>query len=209
MKNKNIIVFSPHNDDLELAMGGTALKYQDEGYNIIKVIFAAGHMSNPHLKEEYVVKARERQALKVERKFGFYKTIFFKLEDTKFKHEIEFVRKDIEKLIKKYEPKKIFIPAFQDVHPDHRAVTKLVKDILKNKNVEILAYEVWSFLDENLPKVYIDVTPYFKDKIEMIKIFKPTEWFSVYMQYIPIYLRALRFGRKINVRYAERFYRLM
>ena len=191
---KNILVFSPHNDDLEIAMGGTALKYIKEGYNIIKIIFSVGELSNPHLKAE--------------KKFGFHKTIFLKLTDAKLKHEIELVREDIEDLIKEYNPEKIFIPSFKDIHPNHRAVTKLMKDIMKNKNIATYGYEVWSLTDENLPKIYVDITPYFKKKIAMIKIFNPTEWLSVYLQYIPIYIRAIRFGRKIKVKYAERFYRI-
>ncbi|MBS3134177.1 PIG-L family deacetylase [Candidatus Woesearchaeota archaeon] len=205
---KNILVFSPHNDDLEIAMGGTALKYIKEGYNIIKIIFSVGELSNPHLKESYITKEREKQALEAEKKFGFHKTIFLKLTDAKLKHEIELVREDIEDLIKEYNPEKIFIPSFKDIHPNHRAVTKLMKDIMKNKNIATYGYEVWSLTDENLPKIYVDITPYFKKKIAMIKIFNPTEWLSVYLQYIPIYIRAIRFGRKIKVKYAERFYRI-
>ncbi len=205
---KNIIVFSPHNDDLEIAMGGTALKYIKEGYNIIKVIFSAGELSNPHLKESYITKEREKQALEVEKKFGLKKTIFFRLTDARLKNEIELAREDIELLLEKYRPEKIFIPSVRDIHPNHQAVTKIMLDIIKNKNIETYGYEVWSFTDENLPKIYVDVTPYFKKKIQMIKIFKPTEWLSVYLQYIPVYIRAIRFGRKINVKYAERFYRI-
>ena len=205
---KTIIIFSPHNDDLEIAMGGTALKYIKEGHNIIKVIFSAGELSNPHLKQDYMTKARERQALEVEKKFGITKTIFFRLTDAKLKDEVELVREDIESLLDKYKPEKIFIPSFRDIHPNHRAVTKIMFDIIKNKNIEAYGYEVWGFIDENLPKIYVDITPYFKEKMQMIKIFKPTEWLSVYLQYIPIYIRAIRFGRKIKVKYAERFYRI-
>src|SRR3989344_3898906 len=103
---KTIIVFSPHNDDLEIAMGGTALRYIKEGYSIIKVIFSIGELSNPHLKESYVTKEREKQALEVEKEFGLYKTIFFRLTDARIVHEIEIVRDDIEALLRKYKPEK-------------------------------------------------------------------------------------------------------
>ena len=59
---KTILVFSPHPDDLQIAMGGTVLKLLAENTRVIEVIFSAGQKSNPHLREEVIIGKRRKQS---------------------------------------------------------------------------------------------------------------------------------------------------
>ena len=204
---KTIIIFSPHNDDLEIGMGGTVLKYIDEGYKIIKVVLSAGQSSNPHLRTDVIIKQREKEALLVAKKFKIHKTVFYRLSDQNLNEELIIVRDKILNVIEKEKPEKIFLPTAVDFHPDHKATFNFVMDLIKDMNIEVYCYEVWSISDEKHPHVYIDITDYLKNKLKMMDMFK-TEKLSIFIQTLPVLYRAWKFGRKINKKFAERFYKI-
>ncbi|MBI4154843.1 PIG-L family deacetylase [Candidatus Woesearchaeota archaeon] len=205
--SKTIIVFSPHNDDLEIGMGGTALKYIDDGYRIIKLVLSAGQASNPHLRPEVITKRREEEALKVGKEFGIHKTIFFRLNDQKLEEELPKIKDKILEIIKKEKPEKIYLPTASDVHPDHRATFNFGIGLLRKLDLELYSYEVWSVVDEEHPQIYVDITNYLTKKLKMMDMFK-TELVSVYLQTIPVLYRAWKYGFKINKKFAERFYKI-
>ncbi len=210
MAKENILVFCAHDDDIIIGGGGTLLKYIQQGKNIIIAIFSAGQHSHPHLKEKIVVKTREKEATELKEKFGIKDIIFFRLKDTKIKEEIdENVKQKIITLIKKYKPLRIFVPSSKDPHIDHRAVNNIITEILNESKLktELFAFEVWNILTEDHPYIYEDITPYYKEKLEMMKIFK-SQRLSLFSLLLPMYFRAKRYGKKINVKYAEKFYKL-
>lgn len=208
MNKKTVIVFSPHVDDLEIGMGGTVAKLIKKKYKVIDAIFTKGAASNPHLREKIVIKRRKKQALDVGGRFGIYKRIFYGLNEFKLNEELPKIKTKVNRLIGNYKPFRVYIPSIIDTHPDHRAVNKFILDLLKDKKIEILSYDIWGGFDQQHPVIYEDITKYFKDKIEMIKMHTGTEWFSVYLQLLPVYVRAKRYGSKAKCKYAERFYRL-
>lgn len=204
---KTIIVFSPHNDDLEIGLGGTVLKHIEDGYRIVKLVFSAGQLSNPHLKEEIIIKRREREALAVARDFGIHETVFYRLNDQKVEEELNIIEDKVRELLSNERPEKIYLPAGNDAHPDHRAIHHFGMKLLEENDIEIYTYEVWSLTNQPHPSVYIDITPYFSKKLSMMAYFT-TEKISVFLQKIPVIYRAIKYGRKIHVRYAEKFYKL-
>lgn len=207
----NILIFCPHPDDLHFGMGGAVLKMVEEKNEVTEVIFSAGQSSHPHLREKIIEKKRIKETEGISSSIGIKKTVFFGLADGKLKNRLENkdVLKRIKDIINKYKPDKVYIPSSLDPHMDHRAVSKTIAGILKEIDYkkEIFTYEIWNIVKENLPAVYIDITPYFKQKLEMLKQFK-TQWLSYYLLLIPIYLRAKRYGKLNNCRYAEKFYKL-
>ena len=68
----------------------------------------------------------------------------------------------------------IFIPYIFDQHKDHKAVSVLLFNKLKNKkykeNLKIAFYEVWSTI--NMPSHYIDISSVIEDKKQMINYHK-------------------------------------
>ena len=203
---KTVIVFSPHNDDLEIGMGGTALKYIKEGYKVIKIVLSKGQLSNPHLRSKIVIQRREKEALKVSKKFKFT-TIFCRLNDQKLSEELPNIRSRLLFLINKEKPEKIFFPTGLDLHPDHRAVFKFVTDLVKDIDVELYCYEVWSVVDEKHPMIYVDITDYLSKKLKMMDMFH-TEKLSVFIHTLPVLYRSFKYGLKIKKKFAERFYKI-
>ncbi len=206
---KTIIIFCAHSDDEAVGMGGTIYKLLNE-YKIIKIVFSYGELSHPHLQKKVTAKKRVEETKKLSNKLGI-ETLFLGLSDSKLQKEVESknIKEKIKDLIIKYKPCKIYMPTETDLHKDHRIVNKTVKKAIKEikYNTELYSFEVWNVANENQPRLYVDITPYWKRKINMIKEFKSQHHF-LYPLLIPVFLRSIYYGKKINVKYAEKFYKL-
>lgn len=203
---KTIMVFSPHPDDLQIAMGGTALKLIAQHTRVIEVIFSAGQKSNPHLREEVIVGKRRKQAIRASRIMNITENIFLNLGDLNLKEDVHRVDDELLALLHKHQPETIYIPSLNDQHPDHQAVSAKLLELTQHQNIEILGFDVWGADDMRYPRIYVDISPYFRQKLRLLKIFLETEWFSIYLQFFPIIFRAIKNGRKIHCRFAEKFY---
>ncbi len=210
---KNILIFCAHGDDESIAMGATIAKYAAEGKNIIVVIFSYGEESLPHLKPEYVKETRLKEIEQASKVLGAQNIIFLGLPDAKLK-EHENSRKIIAKvknIIRRYNPEKIFTHSETDPHHpgDHKAVHRIVTKAVDGmkKEYDLFTFEVWNIIPENKPVMYVDVSKYFKTKIKAIRLFK-SQWFSVLLTIIPVYIRAIKYGLKAKCKYAEKFYKI-
>jgi two-component system, NtrC family, response regulator HydG len=208
--SKNILIVCAHDDDFVISGGGSLLKYIDEGFNIIEVIFSKGEMSHPHLKKEVIASKRKRETKKIAEEIGIKELIYFNLADAKLEEKIDDNTKNkLKKIINKYEPNKIFAVSKKDTHMDHRAVNKAVISVLDSikKTYPLYTFQVWNIFTENLPMLTVDVSDYFKEKIRIMKEHK-SQWFFIYLQLIPVYFKAKLNGIKHNCKYAEIFYKV-
>jgi len=207
----NILIFCAHSDDEAIGMGGTIVKYVSERKKVIKVVFSHGEKSIPHFQERIVKRARTKETKDASAFIGIKETINLGLADSKLKKEVKKkgVRTKILEILKKYKPEKIYIPSALDIHPDHQAVHKKVLNVVDEQLIDyqVYAYEVWNIMNENHPSTYVDISPYIKQKMDYIKRFK-SQWMYMFTLYLPSYLRAKKYGRKIKVKFAEKFYRL-
>lgn len=199
-----------HPDDEIVGMGGTILKYLDEGKKVITIIFSYGQRSHPHLKEKIIIKTRIGETKKLDEILK-RKSVFLGLEEGKIKEQAEKfdVTKKIANLVKKYKPKKIYTLVSNDPHPDHRAVNQIVDQVIREMKYkgEFLTFEVWNIINESSPMVYVDITDYFKKKLELMKIYESQKHF-IYPLLISVRVRARMYGKKIKCKYAERFYKI-
>jgi LmbE family N-acetylglucosaminyl deacetylase len=210
MEKGSIIVFCAHSDDEAAGIGGTLLKYIAKGYEVIKIVFSAGEKSHPHYKENIIAEERIRETEKTSMRFGIKETIYFGLKDYGLSKEITPITKERARdMILKYSPKKIFLPCETDPHKDHRAVYRAITGVVKEMDYQgdLYSYEVWNLIREKKPAHYVNITPYFSEKIRMMKSFKSQSHF-MYPLIPAIYIRARLNGRKIGVKYAEKVYKL-
>jgi len=208
---KTAIIFEAHSDDSAVGVGATIIKLKTENYYIVKVIFSAGQKSHPHYREDVIIKQRIQETEGIGRRFGINRNIFLSLEDNKLKQEIQEknIKERIRRIIKKSNPKQIFVNSSIDPHPDHRAVNEAVIDVINDLNYkgDVYEYEVWNILKANKPVVYNDVSQYFKAKVAMMKAFR-SQWHFMYPLLIAVYFRARLYGIKNNCKYAEKFYKI-
>lgn len=206
-----ILCFGAHSDDLEIGMGGTIAKYSTEGKDVVGIVFSKGDKSSPWLKEEFIIETREKETEEIGKFIGYKNTIILGLPDGNLTNEIEkpAVKKKVTDLIKKYKPSQIFVTSSLDPHPDHRAVNKCVLEILDKLKSKTPAYtyEVWNVINDNNPRMYVDITKYFKKKIKALKMFKSQKHY-IYPLLVPVYYRAIISGFHNKCRFAERFYKI-
>ncbi|MSR86123.1 hypothetical protein EXS74_01875 [Candidatus Woesearchaeota archaeon] len=207
----SILIFCAHSDDEAIGMAGTIAKYVAEEKKVIKVVFSHGEKSIPHLQEEFLKKARFKETDKASEYIGIVDDKNLGLKDTKLKQEVQkpFVAKRLREIIMLTRPEKIYVPSALDPHPDHQAVNTIVLEVVKTlkRHYPVYAFEVWNVIRETHPQVYVDITPYIDIKLTYIKMFK-SQWVYMFTLYFPALIRSLIYGRKINCKYAERFYKL-
>lgn len=224
--DKNIVVFCAHSDDEAVGIGGLLSKFIEEKYNIIKVVFTYGESSQPHFKKSVIIKKRLKETKKASEYLGIKEDICLGLSDTNLseifksmfkkdqKKEIKSkmnkkIKNQVKKIIQKYNPDKIFIPGSNDPHPDHQTVNKTILDVVDqmDKKYSVYEFEVWNFKKEEKPEIYYDITPYYKKKINYMKMFV-SQWQYMYALWLPVWFRSRMYGRKINVKFAEKVYRV-
>lgn len=126
------------------------------------------------------------------------------------------IKDKVKQLILKYKPEKIFTHSPSDPMPDHRTVNQVVSEALdeikqeKGKKYDLYGFDIWNISnhkEKNEPKLYVDISKTFWDKIKALKEFKSQP--HVMINLIPaIFLRAKWYGLKAKCKYAERFYKL-
>lgn len=205
----NILFFCPHDDDLTIAALGYVLKLIDEGKSVVQVIFSKGAMSHPHFKEDIIKAIREKETEKVSKRAGLKEIIHLDLKDTELKKEMQDrkVNVKIKGIIEKYKPEKIFTVSNSETHPDHIAVNEIVLGVVDSlkKKYPVYTFNVWTRpkLAQN-PTMYVDISKYFWRKVKILQQHK-SQWFSIYLQILPVIFRARYYGIKNNCRYAEKF----
>ncbi len=223
--NIDVLVFAAHPDDAELAMGGTIARLSKENFKIGIIDLTRGELGT-------------RGSAETRQKEAFEAAIILK---TALRENLDIpdgniaVNKDnllkVIMVIRKYRPKIIFAPYFNDRHPDHidtgllikRAMfsTGLVKIKTFDREVPQNAYrpeklfyymQTYSFK----PSFIVDISETFELKMQAISCFstqfhnpksiEPETFISrpQFMNYIES--RAVYYGFQIGKNYGEAFY---
>lgn len=212
-KKPSILVIGAHNDDFAIGVGGSLLKYINEGYEIYSLVASFGEQSHPHLKPQIIAKERVKEAQRVCDFMGIKKLEFIGAKEGKFLKEDnpKIIHNKIKDIICKIKPEKIFTHSIDDPHPDHRALYKITLDVAEEIEFdeEIYMYDIWnpvSFKSDQL-KMVVDISPFFIKKIKSIRMFS-TQWVAI-LQLIPIaIIKGIRNGLTNKCRFAEVFYRV-
>jgi bacillithiol biosynthesis deacetylase BshB1 len=117
----NIIVAGPHPDDQELGMGGTIARLVAEGHRVLLLDLTDGE---PTPFGDRATRARE--AAEAARILGAERTTL-DLPNRTLVHSVE-ARHRVAAVIRGFRPEVMFVPYFEDAHPDHVAGTRIVED---------------------------------------------------------------------------------
>ncbi len=153
MQSEKVLIISPHPDDLEIGMGGTACLLVEKGFEVVSVVVTDGRRSaNPlGVTPEQLVRTREREVRESSKILGVEISLlgFPEMESDSNKREFS---SRIWEIITNLHPKQVYLPHPEiDKHRTHRTVSHLTLDCLKtmfkdicSKKSECWFYEVWT-----------------------------------------------------------------
>ena len=211
-----MIFFCAHPDDETFGAGGAIAKYVKEKKNLRVVTFSYGELSHAWLQKRVTREMRKKELKKAQEILGYKHHINFGVLEDDFTGDAKKkeIREKIVKMIKQFKPDKIFTHAPEDRDPmgNHLEVNKLVMAAIHDVDYEgdVYGLAVWnpfSFKVKDYPRLYVDITDTFKQKIDALNCFK-SQWSSMIPLLWRVYVRAISNGFTHNVRFAEMFYKL-
>ena len=223
--NLDVLVFAAHPDDAELSMGGTIAKLSNNGFKVGIIDLTKGELGTRGSAETRRDEANKASAiLKVHHRENLG------LRDGSIKFNEDYLKKII-LCIRKYQPKIIFVPYFNDRHPDHIGASQLVKEAMffsglpkivteENNKIQIpyrpqkLFYYMQTY--EFKPSFVVDISETFETKMKAVRAYEtqfhnpentePETFISkpIFLKYLEA--RAQVFGFKIGKDYGEPFF---
>ena len=222
-KKIDILVVSPHPDDAEIFMGGSLLKWAEEGLRTGICDLSRGEAST---NGDLPTRAKEAQKATTILKLHMRKTL--EIEDGHVLNRKE-NRMRILEVIREYQPDILFTTMEGSRHPDHHHSYQLVKDAaflsgLKKINAKLEAHRPSAligfpeFFMPSPPSFIVDITKEYETKKAAVlayasQVLLPHEEVSQTTTLIKsqemwnrFETRARMAGSMIGVRYGEPFY---
>lgn len=195
--DEKCLLLNPHFDDEILGCAGLLIKYPQ---NVHIVCLTSGSKGTVIDNNEELIGIRKQEFLSVMQELGITSYEFLDIQDGKLIYDYEKF-KQINLIDYDY----VFLPNYFDNHKDHKAVSILLKQLLKEKkyknSLKIVFYEIWSAL--TLPNYYFDITKIIKKKKDLIKKYS-SQIQHVWFEKGIICLNAYR-GMLLNIGWAEVF----
>jgi len=223
--NLDVMVFAAHPDDAELAMGGTIARFANSGFSAGIVDLTRGEMGtrgNADIRQKEAIEAAK--ILKTSIRENLH------IPDGDIEISNGNIRK-IVMLMRKYKPKIVFAPFFNDRHPDHISASKLIKramfvsglEKIKTSEKEIdqrayrpakLYYYMQTYTFE--PSFIVDISNFFETKMKSVWAYstqfhnpesnEPETFISSpeFIDYVDA--RAKFYGFQIGKKFGEPFY---
>lgn len=199
-----ILAIGAHFDDVELGCGGTLLKHKDMGDELhILVITHSGYESPSKGLCRKVEDARA-EGEKSAKSLGAKLTCCNK--ECAVLVPSEKLVFEIEDIVNKIKPDRVYTHQPEDFHADHAAVGSVSMRACR-KCDEVLLYRSNWYVMDNMPNdnYYVDISNYIDKKIELIKLFD-SEMKNVNYSWIDfIKKQNYAAGAKANAAYAETF----
>ncbi|MBI9017959.1 MAG: bacillithiol biosynthesis deacetylase BshB1 [Phycisphaerae bacterium] len=216
---KRILVFSPHPDDAEIAMGGTILKFLSDGWEVIIADLTDGE---PTPAGSIEIRAKEK-TLAAER-LGITERVCVDLPNRYLQADLE-SRTKVAEVIRQFQPRWLFITYRPDAHPDHVHAAQLIEDArfaakLTKTDMKfdpwfpekIFYYYASHLRVDAKPTFSIDISKFWQQKCHAIEAYQSQFWLNQpdpdkkgwILQHIGDINRY--FGNRTYCQYAEPFF---
>ena len=175
----NVMLIASHPDDVEIGMGGTTAAMIAEGHNVTLIDLSNGEPT-PYGNPE--IRAKESKAASAI--LGLKNRITLDIPNREIFDNIE-NRKKLANLMRQHKPDVIFIPYWDDAHPDHiqacslavaaRFYSKLVKSDLEHQPhypKKIFHYFSLHIKLKISPSFIFDISDYFEKKISAVQAYR-------------------------------------
>ncbi len=175
MNNADVIAFGTHPDDAEIGCGGTLIKLADEGKRVAVVDLVRGEMGTRGSAE---IRAQEASASS--KILGLCGRENLELRDGFIDVTMESKHVVVEAL-RRWRPRAIFLPYWDDRHPDHMNASRLIYESVflsglirfetgqeAHRPKQLFYYMGWH---EFTPTFVVDITDQAERKLEAIYAF--------------------------------------
>jgi bacillithiol biosynthesis deacetylase BshB1 len=216
----DILAFGVHPDDVELGCSGTLVASAAAGKKVAVVDLTRGELGT-----RGTIETRKTEAADAAKAMHLSARENLAMADGFFQNDETNVRKVIT-AIRKYQPEIVLCNAPEDRHPDHGRSSKLVSDaayLSGLRKIETylddIAQEHWRpayvfhYIQDRYLKPDFDISDHFEEKIKSILCYstqfnttdtsEPETYISNPNFLETIKGRALMFGKRIGVKYAE------
>jgi LmbE family N-acetylglucosaminyl deacetylase len=199
-----VLAIGAHADDVELGCGGTLLRHREAGDEIsILVITHSGYTS----QNKNLIRTKEIAIQEGKRSAGILNAHFFCMDKeplTLVPNE-KFVL-ELEEIINKIQPDRIYVHRTSDTHGDHAAVGLITTRAARKCDSVLLYRSNWYIMDnDSEDKYYVDISDYIEQKKELIAVFE-SEMKAINYSWIDFVTKQnCASGAKIGVAYAETF----
>ncbi|MBX3386694.1 MAG: PIG-L family deacetylase [Phycisphaeraceae bacterium] len=129
----NILVVGPHPDDQEIGMGGTIARLADQGHNVLLLDVTdgsptpRGDRASRLLEAASALVCLQPSAEAMARGARAIRRVLLDLPNRTVTHSVE-SRHAVAGVIRAHQAEILFAPQWEDAHPDHLAVTRIVED---------------------------------------------------------------------------------
>jgi N-acetylglucosamine malate deacetylase 1 len=221
MKNEklHVLAFGAHADDVEIGMAGTIAKLTAEGKKV-----GICDLTDADLSSNGNVDLRKAEASQAADILGVSVRTSLSLPDRGLFLKEEYIQKIVD-VIRKYKPQLVFIPYFEDRHPDHGNCSRLVEEAVFSAGIKkyqtgvasephrvknVYFYMINGF---HVPDFTIDISPFIDKKLSSLRAyrsqFEQTEQ-SVDTPLVNGYIETVEarermFGKLVGVSFAEGF----
>ncbi len=143
-KKAQVMVITPHPDDAEYGVAGTAARWTRQGKDVIYIVCTNGDKgtNDVSMKPDELVRIREQEQLAAAKLLGVREVIFLHYPDQALEDTPEF-RKEIVRLIRIYKPETVVTPdPYRRYvwHRDHRITGQITLDAVFPYARDFLAY---------------------------------------------------------------------
>ena len=190
--HKDILIILAHPDDPEFFLGGTIARWVRAGHSVRYVLLTKGDKGagDDFVSPEEVINTRVKEQNNAARNLGVQSVAYMDYRDGYLIPDLE-MRKKVVQVIRENQPDILltcdptnYFPTQQYInHPDHRNAGQVVIDavfpaagnrfffpeLLEEGYLPHEVEEVWMSLT-NTPDVTLDVTEYWRDRIEALKM---------------------------------------
>ena len=209
------MIIATHHDDAELSMGGTIITLATKKHNVYLL-----NLTNGEPTPRGSVETRLKEARNADKILKVKKRIILDFPNRYLQDRIEY-REKTAGYIREFRPNILFVPYYQDAHPDHisassisvaaRFYAKLTKSNIKGEPFypwKMIFYFSIHMKLNIIPSFVLPVSKeVFARKLSAINVYKSQFSYRANKK-IPEYVESVGkyFGASINTDYGEPFY---
>ncbi|TXC93264.1 bacillithiol biosynthesis deacetylase BshB1 [Metabacillus litoralis] len=218
-KQLDILAFGAHPDDVEIGMGGTISRFSKKGLKIGICDLTMAELSSNGTVDNRQIEAKQAASI-----LGVSQRVQLSLPDRGlFLSESSI--KEVVTVIREYKPQIVFVPYFEDRHPDHGNCARLVEEAVFSAGIrnfqdegnnsahrvrDLHYYMINGF---HKPDFVVDISKEIKNKIDSLKAYKSQFDMAEGSTQTPLtngYIDAVEsrerlYGKEVGVMYAEGF----